>query len=219
MPFSHPLLLPKTAIAAAPFEPVLSNRVSETAQRTAVVDFAPARWRLRILTSAMSAADFAIWRAFLGAQEGGKRVFLGFDPLGGCPRAYPNGVGAPSSWPVAAWRARLDGAHPRSPAGVVALKSLPVGYAVSVGDYIGFVGAGGLGGGRALHRVLESAVADGTGRLSVQVEPPVQFAAAGDTEVTLRDATCAMRLVPGSWQGPREQRIYQVVEFEARQEF
>jgi hypothetical protein len=139
------------------------------------------------------------WRAWLSAQRGPGRTFFGSEQHRPLPLAYPNGFGGlvragggafdgtATSWSVNGTR---DG---------LTLQGQPVGLVLGWGDYVGFKWTTSSQPRRALVRVVDPGIANGSGVITVAVEPPLPPASVvpGGAVATLDRPDCLMKLVPG----------------------
>ncbi len=137
------------------------------------------------------------WRAWLTAQRGPGRLFFGREQHRPWPLAYPNGFdglvragggafdGVATSWSVNGTR------------DVLTLQGQPVGLALGWGDYVGFKWTTSGQARRTLVRVVEPALANGSGVLAVSVEPPLPTLTPNGATATLDRPDCLMKLVPG----------------------
>jgi len=186
---TFPQTLPTLGTVGVSFEPEEVAFLSPEAGGTigAVTAGFP-RWVLRASLGQMTFAQADIWRAWLAVQRGPQRPFFAYD----MDRQHPRFHGksrpyqpAPATWSQAI---RPDGLA------VLTLGGLLAGQVVSIGDYVGLIWSGGK---LALTRAVETRGADGSGSVSVAVEPPIPPVVPADAAATLRRAGCLMRLVPG----------------------
>lgn len=85
-----------------------------------------------------------------------------------------------------------------SDARLIALKGLPAGYIIRVGDFLGFVFSSTH---YALHQVVAGATANGSGvTAEFEVVPPLQPGATANTAVALNRAPCEAVIEPRSLQ-------------------
>lgn len=153
------------------------------------------RWSGRwTLSQQISQAASDEWRAFVTSLRGLQRPFFGFDQGRPFPKATPNGFaglsragggafdGAATSWSVNTER------------DVLGLAGLPAGLILSLGDYAMLRWTTGGGERRSLHRVVEGAVANGSGAASPSVEPPVPAFVPGSAVADLARPCCVMKL-------------------------
>ncbi|SFK41506.1 hypothetical protein [Caulobacter sp. UNC279MFTsu5.1] len=152
-----------------------------------------AEWSLP--TTGQARADE--WRAWISAQRGPGRLFFGAEQHRPLPLSCPNGFagmvragggafdGVATSWSVNGTR---DG---------LTLQGQPVGLALGWGDYVGFKWTTSGAQRRALVRVVEPGVANGSGALLVSVEPPLPTLVPSGADATLDHPDCLMKLIPG----------------------
>lgn len=120
--------------------------------------------------------------------EGVLKTFLAFPKSRCFPVAYPNG-----SWPTGG---AFDGvgqvATIASNRKAISLSDLPVGYKVTIGDYIQI-------GDKDLHMVMEPATAGAGGVTSqFEVRPHLWPGVTAPIAATLIKPSCIMTIVPGS---------------------
>jgi hypothetical protein len=162
-----------------------------------VKDIGPERWVMAAVTRSLSAAEHRHWKARLHSLENGKGRFYGYDLAGCYPVLYPRGT-----WPTGssfsgqtATVASLDAGDAR----VIGIANLPAGFQLKVGDYIGIPTR------RALHQVMEDALADGSGATpQFEVRPHIRPGVAVDDVVCVKRASCVMMLAPGSVSAPAD---------------
>jgi hypothetical protein len=150
----------------------------------------PALWQGSIVLAPMPARQAAEVEALLAALEVPGRSFL----------AYKKNQIGPAADPVGA---ALSGFSPQIKSideaqGLLQLQGLPVGYSISVGDFLSF-SYGATPTRRALHRAQEAVVADALGNTpAFQVAPHIRPGAAIGEAVELLKPYCKAVLVPGS---------------------
>lgn len=152
-----------------------------------VVNLGPDLWQIRYETPSLSEAQAAKWEAWLQALRGGARLFKAWHPLRRYALAYPGGY----SGLKRAGGDDFDGTCLLHDVGValdtLTLKSLPEDFVLSPGDMLSFaVGEDG----QALHRVVEGAIANEAGALTVTVEPTVRPDWDSDAVVSLEKPWC-----------------------------
>lgn len=169
-------------------------------------------WRLRAQSYLLKPSEHRYWKARLHSLENGKGSFYGYDLAGCYPILYPNGT-----WPTggsfsgaSAQISSLNVDNKR-----IALKTLPAGYEISVGDYLAFD----YGSSRALHQAMEEATADGSGvTAQFEVRPHIRTGAAVDALVTVKRAAAVMMLLPGTLAMPADPNTaFGTISFEAIQ--
>lgn len=154
------------------------------------------------------------WRAFISGLRGQTRRFIGRPISRPLPKAYMDdglpGVftGAASSWSESI---NSDGDSE------LTLNGLPASFVLSQGDYIDFRYAAtedsvsGLDW-RALVRVVEGATANGSGTVTVTVEPPVPSAVPSDAVAHVDEPGCIMALVLDQTSVGPVDRLYSIRE-------
>jgi hypothetical protein len=80
----------------------------------------------------------------------------------------------------------------------ITLTGLPVGYTLSVGDFIQFpFGPGGVL--NAYHRIVQTVVADGSGHAEIELRPHVYSGTTTGVTVTLKKPAARVKIIPGSY--------------------
>lgn len=165
--------------------------------RTIVKDFGTPLWRATYVSKTQRPNALDQWRARLTGLENGLQTFKGYSLSRCYPILYPNG-----SWPtglsfdgVSATLNTIDANRK-----AVRVDDLPIGFTLSVGDYISLRDAGSPPVDLiALHQVMEAATADGSG-LTPQFEIRPHLAPEVDTSfaVSVLRPHCIMSIVPGT---------------------
>lgn len=138
------------------------------------------------------------WRAWLLQLRGATRRFLGRDHARPYPKQYPDGFAVFSPWTgnASSWSETITADDDSE----LTLNGLPAGLILSVGDYVGFkwnateTAIAGLPW-RALVRVVEGGTANGSGTVTVTVEPPVPTAVPGSATAHLDSPACVMAIM------------------------
>lgn len=218
-----PLLLtmPELGIATQAFEPeevdaVAPERSGYLGGVTLGFPVWRARWELsRNLTR--TASDE--WRAFFARLRKSKRPFVAHDRDRLFPKAYPDGfrrmttvAGTPFTGAAASWSQAIDS----DGEALVTLTDLPSGFAMTLGDYIGFRwdaagSASGSNDRRTMARLVAASTADASGTLIALVEPAVPTGVVpANATAHLDRPGCIMKMQPGD-SGPapldRRQKI------------
>lgn len=193
MPVTFPRDMPTLGIAQQTFEPQRQQVTApERSGRFVSVDVGPPLWAAEWTCPPMSAADFAEWRAWLNSLRGAARMFYGRDRSRRFPLLYPSGFGGltragggafdgtATSWSVDGTRSLLT------------LNGMPASFQLRAGDYVGFLWSTNTR--RSLVRAQETATANGSGVLVVEVEPFVPLVTPGGATATLDQPACLMRL-------------------------
>ncbi|MEZ5790512.1 MAG: hypothetical protein R3D34_06885 [Nitratireductor sp.] len=177
---------------------------------TLAAELAPALWQAEITLDPMPIAEAARIAALIEALDGSIRTFHLANPAHEYPLADPDGsilgAAAPEILSVA------------SGGGALALAGLPAGYQLSAGDFLSFSHGSGR---QALHRVVETAMADGAGETAdFEVRPPLPAAATAGMAITLLRPTAKMALVPGSFEaGTTAGAMTRGMKFTARERY
>lgn len=184
------------------FEPGWRQELSRTAGGvTYVKDLGSPLWSAAYQTKTLRPNELDEWRARLDSLENGMQTFKGYSLSRCFPIAYPNG-----SWPTGAL---FDGVS----AAVAAVgdnnkslqvDGLPAAFQFRVGDMLQ-VQHGSDPVRYDLHRVQESAAADGTGETgSFEVRPHLWPGVAVGNAVSVMRPWCLMQIVPGSIASPAD---------------
>lgn len=157
-------------------------------------------WAAVYTLGRMPEADSDQWRAWLTGLRGATRRFIAHDLARLYPRQHPDGFGAFGSFTGAAsgWSSSVnsDGDCELE----LNLGTDAAGLVLSQGDYIDFrysateTAVSGLAW-RAMVRVVAAATADGSGDVTVTVEPPVPDAVPDAAVAHLDQPGCIMALV------------------------
>jgi hypothetical protein len=156
-------------------------------------DLGPALWEADYQSKRLLPNALKFWKAKLLALQG--QSFIGYDMTACFPIAYPNG-----SWPTGGSFDGIATLASVTDAKVLTMDDLPAGYVGSVGDYVSFDYGDDS---RALHQVMESFVADGSGvtgsfEVRPHVRPGYNLLLTGGLPVALTKPRAVMVLVPGS---------------------
>ncbi|BCH59774.1 hypothetical protein RvVAR0630_23980 [Agrobacterium vitis] len=167
------------------FEPLSRQEQSRTAGGvTYVKDLGSPLWSAAYQTKQLKPNDLDAWRARIEALEGGLQYFRGYSLSRSRPIASPTGKPVPENGVVLS----AIGGDNKS----VTLSGLGAGYVVSVGDMIQIAGSG-------LYRIVEGAVANGSGVAGpFELRPHLWPGTAAGSAVTLLRPSCTMMIVPGS---------------------
>lgn len=154
-------------------------------------ELAPPLWTARVALDVMSHREAARIAALIEALDGSINAFFLSAPAHDYPAADPHGSilgeAAPQILSVAAG------------GGAMALAGLPEGYALTPGDFLAF-DHGSSPVRRAFHRIVEAAIADGSGETAqFTVRPHLPAAAAAEIAVTLIRPAARVSIVPGSY--------------------
>lgn len=209
MAITFPRAMPLTGPARQRFEiqrvdflsPEASGRLGAI---TAGFPLWSATWSLGTFGSARSDE----WRAWVSAQRGPQRLFLGRDYARTFPLAYPGGFGGmvragtstPFTGAATSWSQTIDG----SGTPVLTLNGLPAAFAGGYGDYVDFRWGTFK---RALVRALEPAVASGSGAISFSIEPAIPSLVPVDAVAHLDGPACLMRLTSDTDVGEIDRRL------------
>lgn len=155
------------------------------------------------------------WRAWLAGMRGATRRFVGFDLSRRYPKLYPDGLGAFGAFTGAAsdWSSSIDADGDCQL--TLELGAAAAGLVLSQGDGIDFrynASEAAVSGKpwRALVRVVAAATADGSGDVTVTVEPPVPSAVPDAAVAHLDQPGCTMALVIDQTSMDSVDRLYSI---------
>lgn len=196
-----PVEMPQDYVALQQFEPVRVDYSSpEASGRIGGVQAGFPLWTGVWTLGRMPEDNSDEWRAWLAAQRGATRRFIGRDLARQYPKLYPDGFGAFGAFTGAAadWSESI--ASDDDSELTLELGAAAAGLILSVGDYIDFrwnaseAAISGLAW-RAMVRVVVAGTADVTGDVTVTVEPPVPSAVPDSAVAHIDQPGCTMALV------------------------
>ena len=191
MALTAPLsILPEFPGWTTDFDPEFRQEMSRAAGgRTYVKDLGPSLWRMSVRSKLLQPNTLDYWRGRLQALENGLTTFRGYSLARTYPIRYPNG-----SWPTGGSFSGLTANLHTIDANrkLIRVSALPAGFVLSVGDMIQI-------GTTDLHRVMETATADGAGLTpSFEVRPHLWPTVTTTTAVSVKRPACIMAVVAGS---------------------
>lgn len=140
-------------------------------------------WRVSYETVAMVETEGEAWTAWGASLRGGARLFKAVNPLRRYGLAYRAGL---TGLVRAGTATAFDGTAPISSVGgsldTLTLTTLPAAYEVKAGDMLSL---GYASGAQGLHRVIENATANGSGSVTVTIEPTVKAGGASGRTASL----------------------------------
>lgn len=155
-------------------------------------------WQANWSFSRMPLAYSDQWRAWLSNMRGATRRFIGQDIARSLPREYRESGVMPSSFDgeCSDWSETINADGDSE----LTLEGLPTGLILSQGDYIDFRYLATEEAiedlpWRALVRVVEGGTADGSGDVTVTVEPPIPSAVPDSATAHIKDTGCIMALI------------------------
>ncbi|MDJ1632671.1 hypothetical protein [Rhizobium rhizogenes] len=153
---------------------------------TYVKDLGSPLWKATYQSRSLWPNELDYWRARLKALENGLQTFRAWPISRTYPIAYPRG-----SWPTGvsfSGSGQVNSISGKS----MSLKALPVGYVVSIGDFVQV-------GNADLYQALESVTANASGITgSFEVRPYIWPTSLANTAAKLAKPSCVMSLVPDS---------------------
>lgn len=191
MAISHPRLLPLMRFEECTFllDPGVATARHARGRAGTSSQVRDALWFAKFETARLSVPDSATWQAWVNTQRGGLNLFLAWDVFRSEPLAYPAGV---PEILAATWDGEASVTSLATP-GEITLGGVPAGYQATAGDRIGLVQSGRYG----YFEISASAVADGLGGLSVEVQPLVPEIFTTAAVAVLRRPLVALKL---DWQ-------------------
>jgi hypothetical protein len=176
-------------------------------------DLGPTLWKPTWRSVPLTEAKAGVVRAWYDTQTS-LNEFYAYDKLRPYPIAYARG-----------WGDLMVGASPFSGNARLtavasnnveaSLDSLPIGFALSPGDYLAWDYLSGAA--RALHRVSAAATADGDGELVVEVRPHIRAGWAVNATVMLYRPSARMVILPGTYSESLDEQRLTSISFEAIQ--
>lgn len=164
----------------------LTNRqeMSRTAGGiTRVKSLGPDLWTAEFQSWPLFGAEARALLAFLDTLDGGAQAFTAYDVRHQFPTSDPTGT-----HPDTVQISSVSG-------GAIALKGLPAGFVVTVGDYMAFD----ISGARQYHRAAETVTANGSGVTPLMaVRPLVKAGALANEPVALKQPRARWMMDPGS---------------------
>lgn len=206
-----PLIMPTSGLALQQFELQRVDYLSpEAGGRVGGVQAGLPLWAPVWTIGKIGEAKSDEFRAFIMELRGAMRTFYGYDLRRPFPKAYRNGFaglnragGGAFDGSATSWSLAIDANDDC----LVTLNGLPVGLTLGTGDYVGFTWSATsteVAGITWKHksRVIRSGggVANGSGVVTVKVEPPIPTAVPGTAVVHLDNPACVMRIIVGSSQ-------------------
>lgn len=171
-------------------------------------DFGSALWTVSFTTGPIPNDDALAYEALLNSLDGVIGSFEAGDLRRPYPRLYPTGTGA-NDGVLASVNANNK---------AISLSGLAASQVVSIGDYLSFT----YGTSRALHQVMETVTANGSGTTSeFEVRPHLRpgWTLSPAIAVTLKNPAGIFSLVPGSVQSKASGALHSVISFQAVQTF
>ncbi|MDP3853149.1 hypothetical protein [Phenylobacterium sp.] len=202
MALTFPLAMPANWVGQQVFEPSRLDYASpETGGRFGGVTAGPPRWAAEwSVANAITDVTSDQVRAFVAALRGAQKRFYGKDVSRPYPRLYMGGFtgllragGGSFDGSATTW-SQSTGAGGQA---LLTLTNLPAALQLSIGDYVGHRWTTGSLARRGLTRLLESATTDGSGNVTVAIEPAIPGLTPSDAVAYLDNPVCIMGLVPG----------------------
>jgi hypothetical protein len=207
-PLSATTFFSRIDIEAVTFIPSWGQEFSGLQGGTIIVkDRRPALWTAAVQSNPIPNDDAVAIEALINAMGGSLQSFHIWNPKRQYPRADPKGTILGASTPTIL-SLNVDNRR-------LALTGLPPGYVLSVGDFLAFTYSTTR---RALHQVVESVTANGSGvTAQFEVTPHIRTGATAGAAVALARPSAIMRIVPGSYDAPSAGPLHSTVRFNAIQ--
>lgn len=151
-------------------------------------------WSAHLQTQPLDLGGRAEWQAWKNTLRGGLRSFLAWDVSRYEPRAYPNGV---PEIIAGTWNGQGTVTSLATP-GQIAASGTPAGFELMTGDRVGLIENGRYG----YFDVSADATADGTGAITVEVEPLVSSLFTTAAVIVFRRPRLLMQMINGSFSAP-----------------
>lgn len=198
------------------FNPMYQQTLAPT--RGGLVQVANLGSDLWFMSFATSPLDYQVameYFAWLHSLRGGARTFKAWHPLRRYPYNYPNGVSSLTR----AGGGAFDGTCTLTTIGAsrdtITLTTLPASFVFSIGDMVSFP----MGATQCLVRVMEAATANGSGQVTLTVEPTLPLAAATGVTATVVKPWCHAVVDVKSITGPIQKGYVQAITFNAVQSY
>lgn len=190
-------------------------RAPDRGNRQQVSNLAPDLWVMEYATPKLSYWDAMDTMAWLYSLRGGRRTFKARHPL----YTYPSGYRSGFTGLTRAGGGSFDGTCTLSAISTdrstVTLSGLPAGFTVATHDLLSFP----MGTSRCLVAALEAATANGSGVLSVVVEPELPLDATTGVTATFNRPWCLAIIDDKSIRGPLKPGHAEAITFTATQTY
>lgn len=210
-----PVEMPTMYVALQQFEPLrVDYGAPEASGRIGGVQAGFPLWQMVCSLSRMPIEYSDQWRAWLTGMRGATRRLIGRDLARQLPRAYVEAGSLPGGFDGEAsdWSETINADGDSE----LTLEGLPVGLILSQGDYIDFRytatedAIAGLAW-RHLARVVEGGTADGSGDVTVTIEPPMPTAVPGSATAHVSETGCVMALILEQTNIDAVDRLYSIL--------
>lgn len=175
-------------------------------------------WTMDFTSVDLRYDDALDYEAWLHSLRGGQRYFKAWHPHLRYPLAYKatgltgltraGGGSFDGTSPITAFAGTLD---------TITLSTLPVGFNVSRGDMLSMA----FGSVQLLHRVIAGGLANGSGALTVTVEPtlPISFTTSPTVTANFVKPWCVAVVDPSSVKASYSDGLYGTLQFSAQQAY
>lgn len=172
-------------------------------------DLGPPLWRAECESAPLPNAEAMQLHGRLLLLNGGQQAFYLSNPAAPAPQSDPDGAILGAS----AVKVKSVGSGNVT----LAFKSLPAGYALTIGDFVA-VDYGAAPTRRALFMLCGSGVANGSGETAeLEVRPAVRPGIAADAVVSLAPAAAKVKLLASTLRLDGQGPLHSVIRFTARQ--
>lgn len=198
MALSFPLALPLTYYSRTRL--YLSSSVSSVGLwggKTQSRQFTDRRWIGEWLTPPQDEDQLRATLAWGDSLRDGVKEFYAWHPRFPYPKAYVDGFTGMTKAGGGSFTGAGDVDSLTST--TITISGLPASFVLSAGDLVGLIESAA----RGLHRIIEAATANGSGIVTVTVEPAVKTTVfTSSATVQFERPVCIMTLEPGSLQEP-----------------
>lgn len=209
-----PVEMPQMYVALQQFEPLrVDYGAPEASGRVGGVQAGFPLWQATYTLGRMPDDNSDEWRAWFIGMRGATRRFIGRDIARQLPKAYLD-TGLPGGFDgeAATWSETINADGDAE----LTLTGLPASFVLSVGDYIDFRYSATEEAiedlpWRALVRVVEGGTADGSGEVTVIVEPPVPTAVPESATAHVSETGCIMALILDQSNFDAVDRLYSIL--------
>jgi hypothetical protein len=154
-----------------------------------------AYWKGFFETRPLNRWEFGEFAACWDSMRGGVKTFKANDPMRPYPNAYRAGFGGLTRAGGGAFDGTAD--VTALTASTIALATLPAGFVVTAGDYVGLTEGSLIG----LYRIIEAVTANGSGVATVTVEPKILSAFTAAAVANFEKPPAEFVIDHDSWDG------------------
>lgn len=204
-------LMSALPISSVTFMPQWRQEFSRQAGgKPRVADIGPEVWTAKISAELMLNDDAEAAAALIDKMRGSLDTFYVWNPRRQYPRRDPDGSILGSNT-VTIYGLDTD-------TRLIRLAGLPVGYQISVGDFLSWDQGTDPNIHRCLHRFVAAAIADSNGRIALtEVAPHIRVGASIGLTVSLKRPAAEMMIMPGTYDFPSNGPLTSAISFTAVQ--